>query len=144
MHLVHREFVIDAPLDQAWAHLARVEQWVSWAKHIRRVELTPRGEVTAQTKGVLYLSNGLTTVFKMVEFEPGRSWKWVGDLLWLRIEYDHQFEAVNDQQTRMTWNVDGEGAGIGIFGRLFAIVYNGNLNRAIPNLIAELKAMGGS
>ena len=80
----------------------------------------------------------------MVEFNPGHNWKWIGDFLWLTIFYDHVFEAINDHQTKMTWNVDGEGAGIGVLGRLFAIVYNGNLNRAIPNLIAEFKAMGGS
>ena len=57
LRLVHREFVVDAPLDQAWDHLAQVEAWVSWAKHIRRVELVPQGDVTAETTGTLYLSN---------------------------------------------------------------------------------------
>lgn len=144
MQLIHRQFVVDAPLDQAWAYLAQVEQWISWAKHIRQVQLTPGGEVNAVTVGVFSLSNGLRSTFRMVEFNPGRNWKWVGDFLWLTLYYDHQFEAVGKRQTRMTWDVDAEGAGVGIFGRLFAIIYNRNLNRAIPNLIAEIKAIGGN
>ncbi len=45
--LIYREFAVDIPLRQAWQHLARVEQWPSWAKHIKRVEMQPAGELGA-------------------------------------------------------------------------------------------------
>jgi hypothetical protein len=139
--LINRAFVVDVPLETAWHHLARVQAWPSWAKHINAVELTPPGEVTSQSKGALHLRNGLTTTFQMQEFRPFEHWKWVGPLLWLIIYYDHTFMALTSQQTRLTFLVAVEGWGVSFFGRLFAAVYNRNLNTAIPHLITELNAL---
>ena len=50
--LVKREFEVDIPLATAWKHLAQVEQWPSWARHIKHVELNPKGELTPGTVGV--------------------------------------------------------------------------------------------
>ena len=77
----------------------------------------------------------------MTEITPLRNWKWVGPFFWLTVHYDHQFEDVDSQHTKLTWVVDAEGLGVSVFGRLFAIIYNGNLNRAIPHLIEEMKAL---
>jgi len=137
--LINRTFVVDVPLETAWHHLARVEAWPSWAKHIKAVELTPPGEVVPQSQGVLHLHNGLTTCFQMQEFRPFDHWKWVGSLLWLTIFYDHIFVAVTSQQTQLTFLVEASGWGVPLFGRLFAAVYNQNLDTAIPYLIAEFK-----
>src|SRR5262245_44658550 len=41
--LIQRAFVVDVPLLRAWEHLARVEQWPSWAAHIKRIDLRPPG-----------------------------------------------------------------------------------------------------
>jgi hypothetical protein len=41
----------------------------------------------------------------------------------------------------MTWIISVEGFGAFICGKLFAVVHNQNLNRAMPNLIAEMKAL---
>jgi hypothetical protein len=139
--LINRAFVVDVPLETAWRHLARVEVWPSWAKHIKAVELSPAGEVTAQSKGTLRLRNGLATTFHMQEFRPFEHWKWVGRLLWLTIYYDHTFVALTSQRTQITFLVAVEGWGAPFFGRLFAAVYNRNLNAAIPHLIAELNAL---
>jgi Polyketide cyclase / dehydrase and lipid transport len=139
--LINRAFVVDVPLETAWHHLARVQAWPSWAKHIKAVELTPPGEVTSQSTGVLHLRNGLATTFQMREFRPFEHWKWVGPLLWLTIYYDHTFMALTSQQTRLTFLVAVEGWGVPFFGRLFAAVYNRSLNIAIPHLIAELNAL---
>jgi len=41
--LIHREFIVNARLEVAWQHLARVERWPSWAKHIKHLnEAIPR------------------------------------------------------------------------------------------------------
>jgi hypothetical protein len=90
--LLRREFTVDLPRAQAWHHLARLEKWPSWARHIRRVEMTPAGELGPQTTGTISLSNGVKSVFTMTEFNPPRSWKWVGGFLWATVEYDHVFE----------------------------------------------------
>ncbi len=137
--LIQREFVVEAPLEAAWRHLAQVEKWPSWAKHIRRVELSPQGELTPNSRGRFRLTNGIKSEFRMTEWDPPRKWKWVGPFLWLTVHYNHLFEAVNQGHTKMTWIVGVEGFGAAVLGRLFAAIYNRNLNRAIPNLQNAMK-----
>ncbi|MCI0694143.1 SRPBCC family protein [candidate division KSB1 bacterium] len=139
--LIHREFTVDLPLDAAWHHLAQIERWPSWAKHIKNVELVPAGELTASTRGKFHLANGIKSEFRMTELNPPHNWKWAGPFLWLRIEYDHCFEAIDRQRAKLTWIVRAEGVGVALFGRLFGMIYNRNLDRAIPNLIAEMNAL---
>jgi hypothetical protein len=73
------------------------------------------------------------------ELEPQQSWRWSGPFLWLTVRYDHRFEAVGDGEVEIRFAVDGEGAGIAVFGRLFAIVYARDLDKAIPRLVRELE-----
>ena len=141
--LLRREFTVNAPLEASWQHLARVEEWPSWAKHIRRVELTPSRPFAADSEGVIYLSNGVRSAFRMTEFSPPRNWKWVGRFLWLTVHYDHRFEPVDLRTTKLTWVVEAEGFGVSVFGRLFAKVYNSNLDRAIPLLVEQLNTDAG-
>jgi hypothetical protein len=138
--LVHREFTVNSPLDSAWRHLASVERWPSWAKHIKRIEVTPAGAIGPASRGVIHLSIGAKSAFTVVEFNPPRNWKWVGPFLWLTVHYDHVFEELEPRKTKLTWIVEGEGAGASIAGRLFAKIYNRNLDRAIPLLIQEMHA----
>src|SRR5262245_24562895 len=98
--LLSREFTVDLPPEQAWQHLARVEHWPSWARHIKRVVVTPPGEVGPKSTGVIHLTNGVKSSFTMTEFNPYTNWKWVGNFLWLVVDYDHRFEKLNSFQTR--------------------------------------------
>ena len=136
--LIRREFVVDALVEAAWGHLARVADWPSWAGHIKRIDLDPPGEITADSTGVIHLKFGPASAFRMTEFNPRRNWKWVGRFLWLTVHYDHIFEP-QGERTKLTWIVACEGFGTAILGRLFAIIYNRNLDKAIPNLIAEME-----
>ncbi len=74
----------------------------------------------------------------MTEYRPPLQWKWQGPFLWLSVDYDHRFETVAANQTKMFWSVTCEGFGASVFGRLFAIIYNRNLDKAIPRLQDEL------
>jgi hypothetical protein len=131
-------------LQRAWDHLARVEQWPSWALHIKKIELQPPGELGPQSSGVIRLTNGITPVFRMTEFNPPRNWKWVSRFLWLTVIYDHRFEALDGEHTKLIWIVEAQGWGAGILGRLFARIYRRNLERAIPLLIREMNAIPAS
>ena len=142
--LIQREFTVCIPLQRAWDHLARVEQWPSWAPHIKKIELHPPGELGPESTGVIHLTNGMKPAFRMTEFNPPRNWKWVGPFLWLTVIYDHRFEELDAEHTRLTWIVQATGFGAGILGRLFARIYRGNLERAIPLLIAEMNASSAS
>ncbi len=136
--LIRREFTVDVSVESAWEHLARVAAWPSWAKHIRRIDLDPPGEIMANSTGVIHLKFGPESAFRMVEFKPPRNWKWVGRFLWLTVHYDHLFES-QGERTKLVWIVACEGFGVSILGRLFALIYNRNLDKAIPNLIAEIE-----
>ena len=138
--LLRREFTVELPLEAAWQHLARVQRWPRWAKHIKEVELQPAGELGLESTGRLHLTNGLKPAWTVTEFNPYRNWKWVGGFLWLAVHYDHRFRELNATQTMLTWVVEAEGMGVSVFGKLFAKIYSKNLDRAIPWLVQEMNA----
>jgi hypothetical protein len=138
--LIRREFTVGVSLQQAWDHLARIEHWPSWALHIQKIELQPDGELGPRSTGVIHLRNGMTSAFRMTEFDPPRSWKWVGPFLWATVLYDHRFEPQGAERTRLTFIIEATGFGASVLGRLFAWVYRRHLERAIPRLIAEMEA----
>ena len=137
--LLMRRFSVDVPREKAWEHLANVEQWPTWARHIRRIELQPAGPLRDNSRGVIRLTNGIRSTFRMTEFQPGRNWKWSGSFLWITIHYDHRFRRIDESRTEIEFHVEGEGVGVAIFGRMFAAVYALNLDRAIPKLISEIE-----
>jgi len=136
IRLLTREFEVPVSLPEAWRLLALVQEWPRWAGHIRRVDVTPAGGIGPDSSGCIRLRNGVKSTFRMEEFQPGKHWKWVGAFLWLTVHYDHQFEAVDPNHTRLTWIVDAEGLGAKVLGRLFAAVYSKNLDKAIPAFVA--------
>jgi hypothetical protein len=136
--LVRREFVVDVSLEQAWNHLASVESWPSWAKHITRVTLRPAGALTDHSAGTLRLVGGARSTFRMEAFQPLARWQWVGRFLTVDVHYDHRFKAIDQDHTRLVWTVEADGPGTGSLGRVFGAIYARNLDKAIPNLQAEL------
>jgi hypothetical protein len=138
--LIQREFVVDVPLERAWEHLARVAAWPSWAKHIKSVTLEPPTELSPSTVGVLHLANGIKARFAMTEFVPKSHWTWVGKFLWLTVHYDHRFEPISDAGTKITFVIEVRGFGKSVIGKPFAAIYSKILDKAIPNLVAEMNA----
>ena len=138
--LLQREFTVDLPLLRAWDHLGCVEQWPSWAKHIKQVELRPPGELGLGSRGVMRLTNGLKPAWRVTKFNPYRNWTWVGAFLWLAVYYDHRFEELNPTQTKITYVLEAEGFGKSVSGRLFARIYSRTLDRAIALLVQEMNA----
>jgi hypothetical protein len=145
--LLRREFRVELPLEKAWQHLARVEQWPSWAKHIKQIDVQPPGELGLKSTGRLHLNNGVKSgwpgscaAFTVTEFNPYHNWKWVAPFLWLKCHYDHFFEELNPTQTKLTWVIEAKGFGKSVIGRLFAKVYSKSLDRAIPLLVEEMNA----
>ncbi len=114
---IRREFVVDAPLERAWQHLARVEAWPSWAA-------------------------GLKARFAVTEFVPKSHWKWISNFLGATIHYDHRFEPINHDRTKMQFIIEANDLGFGKFLllKLYAAMYGKNLDKAIPNLVAEINA----
>ena len=138
--LIQREVTVSVPSQWAWDHLARVERWPSWAPHIKQIELHPAGELGPQSTGVIHLTNGMKPAFRVTEFNPPRNWKWIGAFLWLTVIYDHRFESLDAERTRLIFIIEAKGFGASILGRLFALIYRRNLEKAIPLLVAEMNA----
>ena len=137
--ILERRFKVKASLERAWAHLEKVEQWPTWARHIRRIDLRPSGRLDPRSEGVICLTNGIRSTFRMEELNPGQNWKWVGSFLWITVHYDHQFSRAGTDETEVRFVLDGEGFGVGLFGRVFAAIYARSLDRAIPNLVNEIE-----
>jgi carbon monoxide dehydrogenase subunit G len=71
--------VVDPPLEATWNYLSKPEEWPrTWAGHLKRVECYPPGAVTEKTQGMLQMKEGFKSRMTMVEFRPGRNWKWIG------------------------------------------------------------------
>ncbi len=140
MRLLERRFRVKVSVEGAWAHLEQVERWPSWARHIRRVELRPPGVLVPESAGTIWLANGIRSVFRMEDLNPPRNWKWAGPFLWMTVHYDHQFASVGPQESEIRFVLEAEGFGTGVLGRLFAMIYARNLDRAIPLLIKELES----
>ncbi len=68
-------------------------------------------------------------MFRMMEFNPCRNWKWAGPFLWLTIHYDHRFESLSSHQTKLRFVLAAYGFGVGFLARLFAKIYRRNLKR---------------
>jgi hypothetical protein len=138
IELVAREFTVDVSVADAWDYLARVERWTSWAKHIKRVTLEPPGPLTETSAGAFRLAGGARSTFRMEIYEPPKRWQWVGRFLTTKVHYDHRFEPVNSEHARLIWTIAAEGPGSSTLGRVFGAIYARNLDKAIPNLQAEL------
>ena len=133
---IRREFAVDVPLLVPWRHLADVEHWPSWARHIKRAQITPTGALTLQSKGTFHLSNGIRSRFRMVEYNPPHNWRWVGPFLWLSVSYDHRFESIAPSRTKLIWIIEARGLGSSILVVPFAAIYNLNLDKAVPRLVS--------
>jgi len=136
--ILNCEFVVDASIETAWVHLAKIEEWPSWARHIKDVKLWPSGDISHNSVGSLRLTNGIESEFRVTEFQLHQNWKWIGPFLWMRMEYDHRFEPLGDDKTKFTWIIEGEGMGASTIGRVFAWHYKRNLDNAIPLLQHEI------
>ena len=139
---IRREFVVDAPLERAWQHLARVEAWPSWAKHIKGVTVEPPRELSPSTVAVFHLAFGFKARFAVTEFVPKTHWKWISNFFGITVHYDHRFEPINHDRTKMQFIIEARDLGFGgyLLGKLYGAIYSKNLDKAIPNLVAEINA----
>lgn len=132
--LVEQAFEVPLPLADAWAALADVESWPTWAPHIRSVVLTPPGPVGPTTAGVFRFSPVGRSRFAMTSFDRPRSWTWTGRAMGVDIDYEHRFEPVSETSTRLVWVVRSRGPA-GLRARLFAVVYSRLIDRAWPRFV---------
>ncbi|MEK6192037.1 MAG: SRPBCC family protein [Chloroflexota bacterium] len=135
--LLRRDFTVEAPLASAWHAFADVAAWPRWAPHIRHVNVVPPGLIGPASTGSLSFRPIGRSRFQISRYDEGAGWEWVGNVLWLRIRYDHRFAADGDR-TQMTWTVSEDGGRRSVLGRTFAWFYARLVDRAIPRFQAQL------
>jgi hypothetical protein len=138
--LLERTFAVEASAQRAWAELVAAEQWPSWARHLRSVQVSPPGPVGPGSGAKLILTNRTRASMRVTEFQNGRRFRWEGSFLWLGLGYDHLVTVDEEGRVTITFTVEGAGVGVNTIGRLFASIYARNLDRAIPRLQALLRA----
>jgi hypothetical protein len=140
LEVLRREFDVGVSAGEAWDVLARVEDWPSWAPHIKQVTVTPAGPLGPTSAGALRLRGGPRSTFKMAEWDPPTRWTWVGPMAWLKVHYDHQFAPIEAGHARLTWVVSLSGPGARAIRPIFGRIYARNVDRAIPRLQDQLAA----
>jgi hypothetical protein len=138
--LVERSFEVPVPAQDAWSALADVETWPTWAPHIAGARTTPPGPVRADTSGSFRFRPAGRSRFTMTDFDPPRSWTWSGRAMGVLIDYEHRFEPVSPQTTRLVWVVRSSGRA-GVRARLFAAVYSRLIDRAWPRFRASVTSL---
>ena len=136
---VHRALTVEAPLRRAWHHFNRATQWPSWHTDLKSVNVEPPGELGAQSVATLYPQKGPSTTFRMTTFVPYDHWTWVTRALWFTIEYDHRFERITDDTTRIILHIEVGGLGRSAFSRFLSGLANKILDVALPRLAEEMK-----
>jgi len=141
--VVREQVIVDRPDEVAWNHLAALERWPTWAGHIRRMDPTPPGALTASTSVILFMRRGPRTTMTVTEYEPPRRWVWEGRSLRTVTRFEHRFERLGDASTRI-WFLAWMG---GPFARLggwwFGRMMKRYLAIALPKLKAEIEESTG-
>lgn len=138
--LVERSFDVRCSVDEAWRALADVTTWPDWAPHISRIRATPDGPLGAGSAGELRFRPVGRSRFEMTAFDPPRSWTWSGRALGVPIDYEHRFEPIDDELTRLRWVV--RTARPGPRATVFAAVYRRLIDRAWPRFAESISHPG--
>ena len=137
--VVREEIVVNGPPREVWSHLAQLKEWPSWAGHIRRMDPTPPGELTADTRVVLHMSAGPRATMKVTEYDPPHRWVWEGRSMGVTTRFEHKFEEVDDARTRIWFQAWTSGPLSFIGGRIFGRMMPRYLTVALPRLKAEIE-----
>ncbi len=132
--VVREQIVVDRPPPVVWSHLAKLEEWPSWAAHIRRMRPTPPGELTAATQVLLHMRAGPRTKMIVTEYDPPRRWVWGGRSLGVTTRFEHKLEEIGHERTRIWFLACVSGPLAGPGGWMFGRMMRRYLARALPKL----------
>jgi uncharacterized protein YndB with AHSA1/START domain len=74
MLTVERE--VAAPAEAVWNVLVDLDAWPLWGPTVAGGELIDADELALGVRGTVLTPLGVSLPFTIIEFEPGRSWKW--------------------------------------------------------------------
>lgn len=138
--VVREQVIVDRSPSAAWNHLAHLENWPSWAGHIKRMEPTPRGDLTASTQVILHMRAGPRNKMIVTEYDPPHRWVWEGRSFGVTTRFEHKFEAIDENRTRIWFLAGMSGPLSFLTGGLFGRMMHRYLTRALPKLKSEMEA----
>ena len=138
--VVREKVDVDRPSSAAWKHLARLEDWPSWADHIRRMEPTPPGDLTASTQVLLHMSAGPRNNMIVTEYDPPNRWVWEGRSFGVTTLFEHKFEEIDQNRTRIWFLASMSGPLALLVGPIFGRMMHRYLSRALPKLKSQMEA----
>jgi uncharacterized membrane protein len=138
MIVFRRDLVVQAPVERAWHHFNDAAAWPSWHTDVTKVDVTPPGPLGPTSTATLHMIKGPRVTFRMTEFVPYEHWVWISNMLWLTLRYDHRFERVDDRTTRITLQLELDGVGQSLVGRMIGGTVSRSLDKDLPLLAAEM------
>ena len=138
--VVREEVVVDRSPSVAWKHLAKLEEWPSWAVHIRRMDPNPPGDLTDSTQVVLHMRAGPRTKMIVTEYDPPQRWVWEGRSFGVTTRFEHKLEEIGGGRTRIWFLAWMSGPLAGPAGWTFGKMMRRSLAQALPKLKGEIEA----
>lgn len=123
----------------AWDHLARLEAWPTWAGYIRWMDPDRPGAVTASTEVVLLMHAGPMARMVVTGHDPPRSWAWEGDSPGVTTMFEHRFDEIDEDRTRISFLAWMDGLLAPVYAPVVGAVMHRNLARTLPRLKAEIE-----
>ena len=102
-----RQIVVNVPREVAWEHFNKLSEWKTWLGDSGAPTMLSTNVAGPET--VATFAGNLT--FRMSQFEPTSHWMWTGKMGWLTIDYNHIFEPISAQQTRIVFHQTVRGFG---------------------------------
>ena len=134
--------IIGAAPERVWDLLVRVDRWPStFTPHLREAHLD--GDLAVGATG--WVRTRLPrprSPFVVTALEPGRSWAWRGDLLWLTLDFNHRVEAEGIVGTRVTFDLDLNGRGAVLVRLVGRLLYGRQMQRALDLLVEQAEGRG--
>jgi hypothetical protein len=134
--------IIGAAPERVWDLLVAVDRWPStFTPHLREAHLD--GELAVGATGWVRTRLPLPrSAFEVTALDPGRSWAWRGDLLWLTLDFNHRVEAEGIVGTRVTFDLDLNGRGAVLVRPLGRLLYGRQMQRALDLLVEHAEGRG--
>jgi hypothetical protein len=76
----------------------------------------------------------------VTEYDPPRRWVWEGKTFGVTTRFEHEFEALDENRTRIWFLAWVTGRLSFLPGRIFGMLMHRNLARALPKLKSEMEA----
>jgi hypothetical protein len=138
-----RSIQIEAPAAEVWAATMEVETWPAWASQFARLERMDGGPLALGSKVRVRPKGQPASVWQVTEYEAGRSFTWVSDLMpGLRVTGGHVLP-LHDNATDAEFWLESSG----VLGSLLSpvlrrTVFSRNTRSATEGLKRHMEARG--